>query len=47
MLEFLSEAETLLNADGYSPEQTYALMVQAAWEYATLILEAGAQRQMQ
>jgi hypothetical protein len=39
MLEFVSEAETLLNADGYTSEQTYGLMVQAAWEYAALILE--------
>jgi hypothetical protein len=47
MLEFLSEAESLLNADGYDPDQTYGMMVQAAWEYATLILEAGARRQIQ
>jgi hypothetical protein len=47
MLEFLSEAESLLNADGYNPEQTYGLMVQAAREYATSILQAGARRQIQ
>lgn len=47
MLEFLSEAEILLEADGKDPEQTYALMVQVAWEYATLIVEAGARRQIQ
>jgi hypothetical protein len=42
MLEFLSEAEALLNADGYDPEQAHGLMLQAAWEYATLTLESGA-----
>jgi hypothetical protein len=47
MLEFLSEAEILLEADGNDPEQTYNLMVQAGWEYATLIVEAGARRRIQ
>jgi hypothetical protein len=47
MLEFLSEAEILLEADGNDPEHTYDLMVQAGWEFATLILEAAASRQVQ
>jgi hypothetical protein len=47
MLEFLSEAEILLAADGYDPEQTYDLMVQAGREYATLIVEAGGRREVQ
>ena len=47
MLEFLSEAEILLEADANGPEQTYDLMVQAGWEYATLIVEASARRQIQ
>jgi hypothetical protein len=47
MLEFLSEAEILLEADGNDPEQTYDLMLQAGWEFATLMLEAGARRQIQ
>ena len=47
LLEFLSEAEILLEADGYDPEQTYNLMAQAGWEYATLIAEASARRQVQ
>lgn len=34
-------------ADRNGPEQTYDLMVQAGWEYATLIVEAGARRQIQ
>jgi hypothetical protein len=47
MLEFLSEAEILLEADGNDPEQTYDLMFQAGWEFATLMVEAGARRQIQ
>jgi hypothetical protein len=47
MVEFLSGAEILLEADGNDPEQTYELMVQAGWEYATLVVEAGARRQIQ
>jgi hypothetical protein len=47
MLELLSEAEILIEADGNDPEKTYELMVQAAWEYATLIVLADVKRQIQ
>jgi hypothetical protein len=47
ILEFLSEAEIVLEADGNDPEQTCDLMVQAALKYATLVVEAGARRQVQ
>lgn len=38
MLEFLSEAEILIESDGHDPDKTYELMVQAAWEFMILIL---------
>ena len=47
MLEFLSHAEMLLEADGNSPEATYGLMVQAGEEYVTLIVQADARRRIQ
>lgn len=47
MLEFLSEAEILIEADGNDPEETYELMVHAAWEYATLIVLANARPRTQ